>query len=195
MLFSSVFLKIWGIKTSIYNHIQRSWFSEWLEKVNAALSQNERLRRDLAERYRRSEVLGKIGACKATKPSSKCKKTQTCSSVNEESTKALHELCYWKSSTEGKSRRCKNKTGLKPKLVNRALGKGEWGMGSSRMTFYFWQCEKLLRFHQVWKQLFICMFAYSSLVKEHSQRNNLVVVDSKLRRCTCRISQVGLYSQ
>lgn len=163
--------------------------------MNAALSQNERLRRDLAERYRRSEVLGKIGAYKATKPSSKYKKTQTCSLVNKESTKALRELCYWKSSMEGKSRKCKNKTKLKPKLVNRALGKGEWGMRSSGMTFYFWQCEKLLRFHQVCKQLLVCMFAYSSLVKEHSQRNSLVVVDSKLRSCTCWISQIRLYSQ
>lgn len=163
--------------------------------MNAALSQNEWWRRDFAERYRRSEVLGKIGAYKATKPSSKYKKIQTYSLVNKESTKALRELCYWKSSVEGKSRRCKNKTRLKPKPVNRALGKGEWGMGSSRMTFYFWQCEKLLRFHQVCKQLLVCMFVYSSLVKERSQRSSLVVVDNKLRSCTCRISQIWLYSQ
>lgn len=50
-----------NIKVSICNHIQRSWFSEQLEKVNAALSWSAGLWGDLVERCRSPKGLGKRG--------------------------------------------------------------------------------------------------------------------------------------
>lgn len=51
-----------NIEVSIYDCIQRSWFSEWLEKVSAALSRSAGLWGDLVERCRSPKELGKMNA-------------------------------------------------------------------------------------------------------------------------------------
>lgn len=88
-------------ETSSCNRVQRSWFSEWLEKANAALSRSAGLRRDFVERYTSPKGLGKRNAYKATKPNGKYKKRQTWSLASKESaqTNFTWARCYRKSST------------------------------------------------------------------------------------------------